>query len=416
MNRQLIVNTKKLLFISLAIALAAGLFLSSAPGAWAADDTTRILLIPFDINAAKELNYLKRGINDMLTSRLEKDQKIIVVTADGDKADLKSLSRKANADYVITGSVTIMGDSVSTDSQVVEGSALDMPVLSFNRTGDQQADLIKHINELAATIEKRILGRDQAATTAPAAAIPAPSQSSAPVPPASTAQTPPVVGQPASASEPSRLPGIGALKGQASGMSAGDVDGDGNDDIVTITTDHLFVHRFIGGRWGKLAEFDSLGDFIGVDVADVNENGRQEIFVTRFIRNETRVQSFVLEWDGKTLQRIANHIPWYFRRVDFFRRGQVLVCQRQTQGKRFSTGIYEVKWTGDAYELGERLALPRNLNVLGMAYGAVRIPGKPEVVIYNSDGYVEFQSPSGEETWVSTEHYGGGSNAIVFYR
>ena len=418
-NRQLIIKPLKLLFTKLAIALTAGLFLSSTPVAWAADDVTRILLVPFNINAAKELSYLKRGINDMLTSRLEKDQKVIVVTADGDKADLKALSQKANADYVITGSVTIMGDSISTDSQVVKGSALDVPVLSFNRTGDREADLIKHINELAAAIDTHITGSGhdkagQAATTVPAAPISASSQPSAPVPPVSTAQTSPVVRQPASASEPSRLPGIGPIKGQASGISSGDIDGDGNADIVTVTTDHLFVHHFIGGRWAKLAEYDSLGDFIGVDVADINGNGEEEIFVTRFSQNETRLQSFVLEWDGKTLQRIANHIPWYFRRVDFFERGQVLVCQRHAQAKRFSSGIYQVKWTGGAYELGERLALPRNLNVFGMAYGAVRIPGRPEVVSYNSDGYVEFQSPSGEETWVSTEHYGGGSNAIVF--
>lgn len=418
MIRQLVVNTKKILFTSLTIVLAAGLFIASTPVTWAESDVTRILLIPFSINAAKELNYLKRGINDMLTSRLEKNPKVIVVTANGDKADLKALSRKANADFVITGSVTIMGDSVSTDSQVVEGSALDVPLLSFNRTGDREADLIKHINELAATIDTRILDRGQnqagqAATTAPAA-IPAPSQPSAPVPQVSAAQTQPVVRQPDSASEPMRLPGIGTIQGEASGISSGDVDGDGIDDIVMITTDHLFVRRFIGGRWAKLAEYDSLGDFIGVDVADINENGKQEIFVTRFIQKESRVQSFVLEWDGKTLQRIASQIPTYFRRIDFFRRGQVLVGQHQTQAKRFSSGIYEVKWTGGAYKLGERLALPRNLNIFGMAYGAVRKPDRPEVVIYNSDGYVEFQSPSGKENWASTEHYGGGSNAIVF--
>jgi TolB-like protein len=363
------------------------------------------------------MHYLKRGINDMLTSRLEKDSTVIVVTVDGNQSDLKALLQRANADYAITGSVTIMGDSVSTDSQVIEGSALDVPVLSFNRTGDQQADLIKHINELAATINTRILGRSQAPSDPAVTSSPAISQpgaSAPPVPPVSTAQTAPVDRQPASASEPSRLPGISPIKGQASGITAGDVDGDGIADMVMITTNHLFVHRFTGGRWAKLAEYDSLGNFIGVDVADINENGKQEIFVTRFSQNETRVQSFVLEWDGKTLQRIATQMPWYFRRVDFFQRGQILVGQRQTQGKRFSSGIYDVKWTGDAYKLGERLALPRNLNVFGMAYGTVRIPDRPEVVTYNSDGYVEFQSLSGEETWVSAEHYGGGSNAIVF--
>jgi TolB-like protein len=428
-NRQPTVNMGKLIiFIATALFLIANLLLSSPQIGWA-DDTTRVLVIPFTINAAKDLDYLKRGINDMLTSRLEKDQKVVVVTADGDKDDLKALAQKANADYVITGSVTILGDSVSTDAQVVKGPAPDVPVLSFNRTGGQQAKLIEHINELAAAINTRILGRrpkqpDQAATTAPAAAVPAPTTggpvisppavTAAPTPSVPADQPAPAMRQPANPAEPRRLPGIGTIKGQACGISGGDVDGDGIVDIVTITTDHLFVHRLNAGRWVKLAEYDSLGDFIGVDTADLNGNGKQEIFVTQFIQNEHRAQSFVLEWDGKTLQRIAAQMPWYFRSVDLFRRGRVLVGQRQTQAKRFSSGIYEMKWTGDDYAAGDRLVVPRDLNSFGFALGAVRMADKPEVVTYSNNGYVQFLTPSGEETWVTTEHYGGGSNFIVF--
>lgn len=430
MNRQALVNIGKTLFLlATALSLAAGFFSGSGQQAWAGD-TTRIVVIPFSVNAPKDLSYIKRGINDMLTSRLEKDQAVVVLTADEDETDLKQIAQKSSADYVITGSVTIMGDSVSTDAQVVKAAAPDVPVLSFNRTGSQQADLIEHINELAATINTRILGSGPAqpapaTATAPVAVLPVPTGgqavtppavANAPLPPVSPSQEQPKSLPPPSASaiEPTRLTGIGTIKDQATGIAAGDVDGDGTADIILSTTSHLYVYRYLGGRWGKLAEYDGRGEYIGVDAADVNGNGKQEIFVTQFSQIENKVYSFVMEWDGKTLQRIDDQLPWFFRSVEMVGRGRVLVGQRQSQGERFSSGIYEMKWTGKAYRSGERLTLPKDLNVFGFTYGAARLPDKPEVVRYDSDGHIQFLTPSGEETWVTAERYGGGSNYVVF--
>ncbi|WP_419663883.1 uncharacterized protein Dvar_41160 [Desulfosarcina variabilis str. Montpellier] len=418
MNRTKPVYIDKFFLIFIGITTFVFSVLSTPAQISQAGETTRILIVPFTINAAEKFSYLQQGISDMLTSRLEKDSNVTVATADGKRDNLKALSQTAAADYVITGSVTIVGDSASTDAQVLKGSAVDTPVLSFNRTGRQQAELIEHINELAATINTRLLGHSP---SQPDQSVPptigkktSPSVVTAPMPSPATDRHPSNVGKTLSQTEPTRLPGIGSIKGQASGISAGDVDGDGIADIVTITSNHLFVYRFIGAKWAKLAEYDSVGDFIGVDIADVNGNGRQEIFVTRFGQKDSKVLSFVLEWDGNDLQRIATQLPWYFRNVDFFHRGRILVGQRQGQGKQFTSGIYEMQWTNTAYTAGERLALPRNLNIFGFACGAVRSPDKPEVVTYDSDSYVQILSPSGEEIWLTTEKYGGGANFIVF--
>ena len=407
-------------FITVKMALTAFLLIASLNTGWA-DQTTRIVVVPFGVNAPEALSYIKRGINDMLTSRLEKDRKVIVLTAGDNQDDLKILSQKTNADYLITGSVTIMGDSVSTDAQVVKGSALDTPVLSFSRTGGKQSDLIGHINELADTINVRVLGNQpeqvvqQAPTAVPVAEMPSAEVAvpAVPTPSTTSAHASPTAPR-SDTNDLTRIPGTGTIEGEASGITAGDVNGDGVTDMITITKDRLFVHRFAKGRWVKFAEHSSLGDFIGVDAADINRNGKQEIFVTRFSQVENKVYSFVLEWDGKNLQRIASQLPWYFRNVDIQNQGLVLVGQRQTHANRFSSGINKIQWTGDEYTMAESLPLPATLNVFGFAQGAVRTPDKAEVVRYNSDGYIEILNAAGEENWVSTEHYGGGTNVIVF--
>ena len=431
MNRQKQLRTgKAILCIAAVMSVAACVFSLSARIGYAAD-ATRILVVPFAINAAEDLNYLQRGITDMLTSRLEGNSDIAVVSPDlKTDPEITTLAQRTNADYVVTGSITILGDSVSTDAQVAKGSAVAEPVLSFHQTGSRHADVIEHINALAVMINTRLLDRSEAAqpdhpdAVPPVLTVPAPTvdqkatpptaSPSAPMPSGSTSRQPAKATPEPGPSEPMQLPGFGNIKGQLNGITAGDVDGNGIDDIVTITADELTVYQFKQDRWVKLAQYESRGDFIGVDTADVNRNSRQEIFVTRFSQIDSRVLSFVMEWDGSALKRIATQLPWYFRSVDLYERGRTLVGQRQNQDKHFASDIYEMKWTDGAYAAGERLALPRGLSVFGFAYGPVRSPDKPEVVTYNSDDYIQILSPTGEEVWATTEKYGGGSTFVVF--
>jgi TolB-like protein len=226
-NRQHLAKTGKFLFlISALMILAAGTLLISARTGQA-QEATRILVVPFEVHAAGDLSYLQRGITDMLTSRLERNNKVVVISAKGTgDDDLAALARKTQADLVITGSVTILGDSVSTDAQVARAAAVDEPVLSFGQTGSQHADVIAHVNQLAATINERLLSRgtDQAkqpAAPAPSAAVPVPVGSQAVTPPnvpapPSPPPSPATVqqAQPGGALEPMPLPGIGTIKGQ----------------------------------------------------------------------------------------------------------------------------------------------------------------------------------------------------------
>ncbi|MGD9211735.1 MAG: FG-GAP-like repeat-containing protein [Desulfobacteraceae bacterium] len=400
MDKQTLVRTGKIIFyLAVVIILACGGILKSTPVSYASE-TTRILVIPFTINAAGDLSHMQRGITDMLTSRLEQNNQAVVVTSDKKKDDLKQVAKSTKADYIVTGSVTIMGESISTDAKVVKDPAIDEPILSFSRTGHKQADVIEHIDALASAIGTRFLGSN-----------PNQLKQSDKITSTAASSEDRRIG---SALEPVPLPGIEPIKGQLTGIAAGDVDGDGLSDIITITENHLSVYQFNQDKWIKLTEYSSRGNFVGVDIADVNGNGRHEIFVTRYSQPNSKVLSFVLEWDDKTLQPIATQMPWFFRAVDFHQRGRILVGQRQHKEKHFASTIHEMKYIDSAYVPGEPLALPQNLNIFGFAYGAVRSANKPEVVTYNSDGYVQLLSPSGKESFSTTELYGGGPNYLVF--
>jgi TolB-like protein len=412
------VHERKVFFYGAAVIPLAVVLLFTAVGAVRAATATRILIIPFTIHGSGDLAFLQRGIAEMLTSRLSVENKVFVLTAGGPGDDVVALAGRNRADYVVSGSLTVLPNRVSTDARVIKGGQVDNPVLSFGRTGRQQGDVIDHIDALAGQINERILGRK---AIQPVTAPPPPvRQQTIDTPPGQSSQTDAGMGssifskQAAEALVPLRLPGMGEFKEQLHGLAVGDVNGDGAMEIITIGTNRLYIHRIKQGRWIKMAQYDGTGAYIGVDTADLNNNGRNEIFVTNFDNTESRVISFIMEWDGSSLQRIAGQLPWYFRAVDLTQRGKVLVGQKQSLGDRFTPGIYEMQYQNGAYGPGDLLPLPRNLNIFGFAYGAVRSPDKPEVVTYTSGGYIQLLDRQGGEASVSTEKYGGGPNAIVF--
>jgi hypothetical protein len=146
---------------------------------------------------------------------------------------------------------------------------------------------------------------------------------------------------------------------------------------------------------------------VGVDTADLNRNGRDEIFVTHFDAINGRVYSYVLEWDGKQLQRIAEQLRWYFRSVDLAERGRVLVGQRQGLDERFSNSIFEIGFSAGTYEGVQRLNIRRGGNVYGFAQGTVRTADRPDLVDFSPSGHLRLLDPRGAEEWSSVDDYGG---------
>ncbi len=117
-----------------------------------------------------------------------------------------------------------------------------------------------------------------------------------------------------------------------------------------------------------------------------------------------------MEWNGSSLERSADQMTWFLRTVDWPGRGKILVGQRQGFDTLFAPGIYEITWQNGQYESGERLPLPRNLDIYGFACGPVRSAADTDIVAFDSGDYVRILNQRGEEQWASSERYGGSAN------
>ena len=101
-------------------------------------NTQRIALLPFKINAAEDLSFLKDGIYDMFMTRLAKEGQVEVLSRGEVDAAMqsaapsgtvnevaaRSIGTRLKADFVLFGSLTVLGENVSIEAFSWDGVGL----------------------------------------------------------------------------------------------------------------------------------------------------------------------------------------------------------------------------------------------------------------------------------------------------
>ncbi len=398
-------------------------------GASQATSPSRILILPFEINAEKDLAFLQKGIVNMLSTRLFQEGKVVPMEPAVAQQALQEISgplelktavalgSKYQADYVIFGSLTVFGDSISTDARFVDVHQQKTRV-TFSQFGKDQGDVIGHINHFAGQINTTVFGRNPLADAVQDTAVETPVSQRDPNkiwdeqglkvtggsiesddfdPSASRGQRP-------AAFWKSR-----SFETVLTGLAIGDVDGDQNNETVFIDDHTIFIYRQSNGRFLKIAQIDgnTTDRYIGVDVADINANGRAEIFITSVQAENGRLQSFVLEHNGTNFAPIEENVNWYFRVINLKDRGNILLGQKQGMKEIFSGPVYEMLWQNGTYEPAQKQALPRDVSVFAFATGHITSDGRGLIVAFDKNDYLYISDPAGAEEWKSAEPYGG---------
>ncbi len=384
------------------------LILLLATGSLWAKDKYTVTVLPFTLNSAENIDYVKKGITEMLSTRISVPNKIEVTNKDVVLEELKKsnikeitlidvykLGNKLKSDYVVWGSITKIGNSLSIDGKLIDivASKSDIGIFTQSQNLDE---VIPKINDFSQRIVQHILGTSsqQAAPTVAAAGA------AKPTAPGVSRESQIIAGMKAggkrgtltsainpdfiNAPDPFNRQGFWMsqkILTEFKGMDIGDINGDGLNEVVVIDKNNVYIYQKAGNELKLLEKIPgkSYDNYLAVDVADINKDGVKQIFVTSL--NNTLLDSFVLEFKNGKYVKIASDIRWFLRVLETPSGIPILIGQGYGFDKPFDTPIHEIVWRDGKYVDDQKMKIPLGLSIYGLTIDNLGTGGSGEKII-----------------------------------
>ena len=131
----------------------------------------KVAILPFLIHSQENLDYLREGIYDILTSRITVEGRIVVIERSIveralyeerpmrlDEAAATKIGMRVGADYIVLGSLTKIGNYISLDARLISITE-EKPPLGVYTQHKGIDDVMVKIGDFAQDIGYKILGR-----------------------------------------------------------------------------------------------------------------------------------------------------------------------------------------------------------------------------------------------------------------
>ncbi|MCM2284928.1 MAG: FG-GAP-like repeat-containing protein [Desulfobacula sp.] len=384
---------------------------AAAPGF--CDPLKKVAVCPLEMNSPEDLSFLQKGLFSMLFSRLSDPGKVEVLDRETidraltqaqaspatqgplNESKAKLIGASLGVDYILFGSMTQFGSSVSLDLSMVSVKG-EKPTLTFSKQAPEPGAVITELDMAATEINLKTFGREPELI----------------VPKEQLAQRPETRSGEDSRSPLTNYRTLLAANGEIVGMAAGDVDGDKKNEVVVVYKHTIDILKDNGG--GNLVSVQKIEDpvhmeIVGVDAADINGNGIAEIFVSRYQPATGDVHSSILEYTGGAYKVLSKDLPWYMRAVKADDGRDMLYAQKSSRktGPYAGKDVFKVNWENNAPVPGEILRVPDGFSILSFTLGEGMGPDSMRAMFTNKIGRLVIFNETGAVEWSGEEGYGG---------
>ena len=201
-------------------------------------------------------------------------------------------------------------------------------------------------------------------------------------------------------------------------IAMGDVDGNGEKELIVSDGNTIRIYEFRQEPheiWS--IKGNSNEKHLSISTLDLNENGRDEIFITSFAdsrpnadladsemkrkKSDNNIMSFALEYnppDG--YKRIWEKNSYAMRVI-----GKTLLMQKFTPDRAFTGPVFKGILKDRDYTTGSPLELPGGVEIYGFTYVDWQNSGHAHVLTFNNRGYLNLYDGN-ELIWSSKSSYG----------
>ncbi len=390
-----------------------------------------LVLFPMAMYADQSKSYLKQGIKIMLMSRLSGggigiiSDEALEPLLDGKEKDgviskirAEDIARRLKADYAVFGSITAVGDGYSLDLSLIELIKDKSRLTRVSEAADGNQFIPKMADvayQIRAIIEGKEIPTQKMAgprgilpETETAKGLFSRLQQDKQV---STVEKG-LFFKPTREAQGLKPTGRISLNMSVMAFDMGDLDGDGEAELVFLDHKRLFIYT---KKEGTFVLRDSLKSALGEDllkvsVGDVNNNGRAEIYLMSC--SGARARTSVYEWTGgfKRLYRRTGHI----QAVRYPDGGKPLLFFQDTKINEFFSGrIYYMNYDkGGKLTKGEKLPKLKGIQFYTLALFDINKDGKTEFLGLGKGSTLHVWDKQGKLLWRDDKKVGGTNNAI----
>lgn len=180
---------------------------------------------------------------------------------------------------------------------------------------------------------------------------------------------------------------------------------------IFMTGERYLGYYLEGQKLQFLSEivFEKDEKVIGVDVADLDQNGVPEVYVSILKNGQAASQVYVPE--NNMLKKTGSDLPYLLRGIALEGNRQRIFVQKINASAAFTGDIFELVKKGDTFTVKNPLQLPLfstlyNFNKFSGAKGGQFF------VVAHPDGYLLVYSKDKKQLWKSREKFGGKESSL----
>ena len=135
-----------------------------------AQQSTSVVIMPFEIHAQDDLSYLQKQIPQAIKTQLEQEGANVLILDTmsisawkklaESTAEIRNLGAQTGADYVIWGSLTLLGQNFSLDAKLLTSEDGEEPY-AFSVEGEGVENLIGSVNKLVQELGLKLFKRQK---------------------------------------------------------------------------------------------------------------------------------------------------------------------------------------------------------------------------------------------------------------
>ena len=201
-------------------------------------------------------------------------------------------------------------------------------------------------------------------------------------------------------------------------MDVGDLDGNGEKEIVFASHTALQVFHYSEGRFQKMAELALRPTYKihALNIADLDKDGKSEIFVSA--HEGVNLSSMILSWSSQNgLKVLCKDIRWFVRPMLVPKEGLILAGQsgnaHPEQGY-VQPGLFKMTVSPGyaSVERGAKIPLPASVNLFDFIWADLDTNGTVETIVIDRNEKLLVYDNQNNILWVSDEDYGGSRNYV----